>query len=149
MTRVDFYLLEDLSLIAGARFACRLAAKAVLGGSQVYVHTNNSEHAAEIDALMWDYPRQQFLAHELVGAPLSADKAQSVTPVLIGCGKEPVGDQVLINLADSVPKFIGRFDRVAEVIVGERKTDGRERYKFYRDCGYPLHHHEMSNWEEA
>jgi len=145
VTRVDFYLLEDLNLIAGARFACRLAAKAVLGGSQVYVHTNNSKHAAEIDALMWDYPRQQFLGHELVGD----DTAISTTPVLIGCGEDPVGDQVLINLADSVPKFIGRFDRVAEVIVGERKDNGRERYKFYRDCGYPLHHHEMSNWEEA
>ena len=145
MTRVDFYLLEDVSIIAAARFACRLAQKAVLRGSQVYVHTNDNDHAEQIDTLMWDYPRHQFLGHELV----TSDKAGPLTPVLIGSGTEPVGDQVLINLADSVPKFIGRFDRVAEVIVGERKDDGRERYKFYRDCGYPLHHHEMSNWEEA
>ena len=69
--------------------------------------------------------------------------------MLIGWGDDPQGDEVLVNLADQVPKFIGRFERVAEIIVGERKDDGRERYKFYRDCGYPLHHHEMSNWEEA
>lgn len=145
MTRVDFYLLEDVSIIAAVRFACRLAQKAVLGGSQVYVHANDQDHAAQIDTLMWDYPRQQFLGHEIVGN----ENARPTTPVLIGFGAEPTGDQVMINLADSVPKFIGRFDRVAEVIVGERKEDGRERYKFYRDCGYPLHHHEMSNWEEA
>ena len=63
MTRVDFYLLEDVSIIAAARFACRLAQKAVLAGSQVYVHTNDDEHAAQIDTLMWDYPRHQFLGH--------------------------------------------------------------------------------------
>jgi len=145
VTRVDFYLLEDVSIIAGARFACRLAHKAITAGSRVYVHANDETHGQEIDTLMWDYPRQQFLGHELI----TSEHARELTPVLIGWGDEPTGDQVLINLADQVPKFIGRFDRVAEIIVGERKEDGRERYKFYRDCGYPLHHHEMSNWEEA
>ena len=80
---------------------------------------------------------------------MNSDNVRPLTPVLIGWGEEPTGDEVLINLADQVPKFIGRFDRVAEIIVGERKDDGRERYKFYRDCGYPLHHHELTNWEEA
>lgn len=145
MTRVDFYLLEDVSIIAAARFACRLTHKAVLAGSRVYVHANDSAHAQEIDQLMWDYPRQQFLGHEL----MNSENVRPQTPVLIGWGDDPQGDEVLVNLADQVPKFIGRFERVAEIIVGERKDDGRERYKFYRDCGYPLHHHEMSNWEEA
>lgn len=146
MTRVDFYLLEDVSIIAGARFACRLAHKAVQGGAKVYVHANDEAHAAELDTLMWDYPRQQFLAHQLATTSPASGVA---APVLIGWGEEPQGDQVLVNLSDQVPKFIGRFDRVAEIIVGERKDDGRDRYKFYRDCGYPLHHHQMSNWEEA
>lgn len=145
MTRVDFYLLEDVSIIAAARFACRLSHKAVLAGSRVYVHANSEEHAREIDSLMWDYPRQQFLGHELI----NSEQASSFTPVLIGWGDEPSGDEVLVNLADQVPRFIGRFERVAEIIVGQRKDEGRNRYKFYRDCGYPLHHHEMSNWEEA
>ncbi len=145
MTRVDFYLLEDVSIIAAARFACRLAQKAVVAGQRVYVHANSEAHAQEIDALMWDYPRQQFLGHEM----MNSDNAKPLTPVLIGWGEEPIGDEVLVNLADQVPKFIGRFDRVAEIIVGERKTVGRERYKFYRDCGYPLHHHEMNNWEDS
>lgn len=146
MTRVDFYLLEDVSIIAAARFACRLAHKAVQGGSQVYIHANDEAHAQELDGLLWDYPRQQFLGHAVAS---SGSQNLARVPVLIGWGAEPQGDQVLVNLADAVPKFIGRFDRVAEIIVGERKDDGRERYKFYRDCGYPLHHHEMSNWEEA
>ncbi len=158
MTRIDFYLLDDTSLNAGARFACRLAQKAADGGHQVYVHTNNSDHAQQMDTLMWDYPEHRFLPHSLlvqsgssaaeVSAPLSSVEASTV---LIGHGDtaRSVGDQVLINLADQIPEFFGRFERVAEIIVGERRDEGREHYKFYRDCGYPLYHHEMNNWEEA
>ena len=149
MTRVDFYLLDDVSVIAAARFACRLALKATQAGSRVYVHTSNEDQAAEIDALMWEYPRARFLGHECADSMGNSSAARSSAPVIVGCGEQPMGDEVLINLADAVPNFIGRFDRVAEVIVQERKLDGRERYKFYRDCGYPLHHHEMTNWEEA
>jgi DNA polymerase-3 subunit chi len=61
---------------------------------------------------------------------------------------EPDGlDGVLINLSDEIPRFFGRFDRVAEVIPRSRRDAGRDRYKFYRDRGYPLFHHELDDWE--
>ena len=31
--------------------------------------------------------------------------------------------------------------------VGATRDEGRTRYAHYRDRGYPLHHHEMSDWE--
>ena len=62
-------------------------------------------------------------------------------------GRSLTPDDLLINLAKEVPSFLGRFDRVAEIIVGETKDQGREHYKFYRDRGYPLHHHDLKDWE--
>ena len=113
--------------------------------------------------MLWEYPRQQFLPHEIRTEPAPdpltlTDPAQkssatdgklTTAPVTIGYGKTPTGDEVLINLADHIPDFFGRFERVAEIVVEERRSDGRDRYKFYRDCGYPLYHHELSNWEDA
>ena len=35
-----------------------------------------------------------------------------------------------------------------EHVLGNEREDGRERYKYYRDRGYPLFHHDLENWEE-
>jgi len=148
VTRVDFYLLEDVQLIAAARFACRLAHKAVQGGQRVYLHADDETHAVQLDDLLWEYPRHRFLPHEISEQAALEDDVRD-TPVIIGYGDKPIGDEVLINLAGHIPDFFGRYERVAEIVVEERREEGRERYKFYRDCGYPLYHHELSNWEEA
>ncbi|MES9977893.1 MAG: DNA polymerase III subunit chi, partial [Candidatus Thiodiazotropha sp. 6PLUC5] len=52
---------------------------------------------------------------------------------------------VLINLSQEVPNFFSRFERVAEVIDQEPPvvTAGRERFRFYRDRGYPLKKHDI------
>ena len=113
---------------------------------------------------MWEYPRNRFLPHEVRTEPPAAEltlqapqqngeavslSSPTEAPVVIGYGQAPIGDEVLINLASQIPDFFGRYERVAEIIVEERREEGRERYKFYRDCGYPLYHHELSNWEDA
>ena len=43
--------------------------------------------------------------------------------------------------------FPGRFERVAEIVVGSSRDAGRARYQFYRDRGFPLYHHELDDWE--
>ena len=48
---------------------------------------------------------------------------------------------------DFDPSSVLRFDRVAEVVVQDIRDEGRDRYKFYRDRGFPLHHHELDEWE--
>ncbi|MEM7217937.1 MAG: DNA polymerase III subunit chi [Pseudomonadota bacterium] len=146
MTRVDFYLLEDRTLLAAARFACRLAAKALDGAHQVHVHTRDEAAAAEFDALLWTYPPHRFIPHDLAGDSARHTGREAIT---IGHGDAPVGDDVLINLGTQVPDFFGRYERVAEIIVEDIRAEGRERYRYYRDCGYPLYHHDLANWEES
>ena len=142
MTRVDFYILEDVDLNAMMRFACRLACKAVDAGNRVYIHTNHEQSATDFDDLLWAYPDQRFMPHGRQN-----DAFAAAAPVVIGWDDPHEHDGVLINLSDEIPTFFGRFDRVAEIVVGETKSRGRERYQFYRDRGYPLFHHDLDDWE--
>lgn len=140
MTRVDFYILQDVDLGAASRFACRLAAKAVAGGSDVHLHVDDAAAAAELDELLWNYPAHRFLPHDVQGAAPGA-------PVVIGWEQPQDPEGVLVNLSGDIPTFFGRFSRVAEIVVDANRDAGRDRYKFYRDRGYPLFHHELDDWE--
>ncbi|MEM9620945.1 MAG: DNA polymerase III subunit chi [Pseudomonadota bacterium] len=145
MTRIDFYILQDLSRDASMRFACRLGMKGYQAGQPVHIHTDDQAGAIALDELMWDYPKHRFLPHQIV----DGDTAQASSPIQIGYGEPALCDGLLINLSEQVPVFFGRFDRVAEVIVGETRDTGRDRYKHYRDRGYKLHHHELNDWEQT
>lgn len=150
MTRIDFYILEDVELDAMQRFACRLATKVVSSGHDVHIHTSDAASAGAVDELLWEYPEQRFIPHAVVdgatAAPASTNSSTKI-PVTVGWD-EPVGvDGVLINLGGDIPGFFGRFDRVAEIVVRATRDQGRERYRFYRDRGYPLFDHKLDDWE--
>jgi DNA polymerase III subunit chi len=164
VTRVDFYILQDVDASAAWRFACRLAVKAVGSGNCVHIHAEAAV-AAEVDELLWHYPEHRFIPHgcerpagadgspvEAVARERSSDTpahAPLPAPVVIGWSIPANADGVLINLAGEIPSFFGRFERVAEIIVGANRDAGRDRYKFYRDRGYPLFHHDLDDWEAA
>ena len=146
MTRVDFYILQDVEQTAMHRFACRLAAKATQNGQHTYLYTATDAEAREIDELLWLYPPNRMIPHGLLGEP-EAEGA----PVVVGSHTDSVNQLpahgLLINLTDEAPTFLGRFDRVAEIVVSEKRASGRSRYRYYRDRGYPLFHHELDDWE--
>lgn len=147
MTRVDFYLLPDVDIDAKYRFACRLALRAIRAGQQVHIRTASAELGAMLDDLMWAYPEDRFVPHSLAPALAPAPDAASA-PVRIGHGEPaPGADDVLVNLADDVPEFFARFERVAEVVTAPERAGGRARYRHYRERGYPLFHHDLDDWE--
>jgi len=141
VTRIDFYSLEERS--GGDRFllACRLAERIHRDGHRIYIHVPDREQARHVDRLLWTFKQQSFLPH---GIANESDRA--LTPILIGHDREPgAEDQVLINLTLDVPQFFGSFERLCELVdqdPGVREA-GRKRYSYYRDRGYPLHHHEI------
>lgn len=139
MTQVDFYVLDDQAPRTRQLFCCRLTEKAFSLGHRIFVHTGSEGAARELDDLMWTFRDRSFLPHCLAGEDPSA-------PVHIGYGAEPAAEfHLLVNLAPEVPGFIGRFERVAEVIDGDdgQKRLGRERFRFYKDRGYPLETHKL------
>ncbi len=135
MTRVDFYIVEKPG---DDRFgvACRLAQKAYEAGQRAHLHVADAAQATRLDELLWTFRQGSFIPHAVAGSP-EAEAA----PLVIGHGGEPDAPyQLLFNLAGDVPPFFSRFERVIEVIgdTPQEVSEGRERYRFYRDRGYPL-----------
>ena len=141
MTRVDFYVLPDDAADGPLPTACRLCEKAVAAGARVQVHIPDEETAAEFDRLLWVYKQGGFIGHQRSGA---ADP--ELASVLIGDG-EPAPSHlgVLVNLADEVPAFFSRFERVLEIVHGEPavRARARARFKQYRDAGIAPESHKL------
>jgi DNA polymerase-3 subunit chi len=141
MTRVDFYVLKKHAAGGKHRLACRLADKAFRLGHRIYIQASGPEEAARLDELLWTFGPGSFVPHGL-NTPQLGDP----DPVLIGDGEPPPGfGEVLICLASEVPAFFSRFERMVE-LVDDTEADkqlARERFRFYRDRGYPLETHEV------
>ena len=141
MTQVDFYVLDERA--TGNRFtlACRLSEKIYHQGRRIYIHTGSDEETRHMERLLWTFRQGSFIPHGTSG---QCDPA--VTPVIIG-HQDDAGDEhdVLVNLSPAVPGFFSRFERVAELIDKEPQvvSAGRERFRFYRDRGYPLSKHDI------
>jgi DNA polymerase-3 subunit chi len=144
MTQVDFYILEDNQR---DQFVCRLAEKIYSQGRTVYIHTESDEQSRHIDQLLWTFREGSFIPHHYNCDPDAATTEQQSSPVEIGSGE--LGEhhnEVLINLATEVPLIFSRFERVAEIIPQSdpARSSGRERFRFYRDRGYPLQSHNIT-----
>ena len=138
MTEVTFYLSSQVSDGTRHALAWRIADKACKQGRLVYVHCASEAQAQALDEQFWQAPQTGFLPHALSG--------DDSAPVILGYGDNPgQHHDVLINLADTVPNFASRFQRVAELISGEEteRAQGRERSRFYRERGFPVTTHEL------
>lgn len=143
MTRVDFYILQDQARDDRFGLACRLAEKAWRQGHRVLLVTADADEARHLDRLLWTYRDGSFVPHGQLGtAP--AD----MNPILVGhLGQDPGEEHdVMVNLATQVPTFFSRFDRVAECVDHDEdaRKACRERYKYYKEHGYPLQTHDIA-----
>lgn len=140
MTKVDFYVLQSAATVAEReQFACRLVNKAFKQGHSVYINTSDVTNCEQMDELLWREPVAGFIPHSVIDRGAAA--------VNIGCGTNPgEHSQVLLNLADTVPDFFSRFQRVVEIVVFEPRVREltRANYKFYKDRGVPLNSHNIA-----
>jgi len=135
MTRIDFHVNTPDKLAYG----CRLVRKIWRAGQHVVVCCDDAARLAEFDRALWTFAPEDFVPH--VGA---ADPLAGETPVVLAAAADALPwHDVLVNLGDGPPAGFARFARLIEV-VGDNPDDrrrGRERYRFYRDRGYPLETH--------
>lgn len=139
MTRIDFYLLSSAAPAQRLDYACRLAHKAWGSGHRIYLHCADEAQAQALDEHLWAFRPEAFLPHGLHSeSPHEA--------VVIGHGDEP-GEHhdLLINLSDQAPGFFSSFSRLAEIVVEHDpvRLPARERFRFYRERGYPLQTHNI------
>lgn len=142
MTQVDFYILDNQASGDRYQLACRIAEKARRAGRRVLIHTPIAAESKHVDTLFWTMWEQSFIPHGLLGK----DEPQ-INPIMIGDGSSDAEEhEVLINLAAEVPMFFSRFERLIECVDHDNavKAAGRERFRYYREHGYPLQTHNIT-----
>ncbi len=144
MTRIDFYVLPDEDAHNRAMLVCKLTEKAFRHDKSVFIHSEDVTLLQQLDEQLWQFRPDSFVPHRLLA---SDDHAQynDTDPVQLSTGEPGSDCHVLINLSSTVPTFFSRFERTLEVVNSAEnvRDSGRERYKFYQQRGYPLHHHKM------
>lgn len=142
MTRIDFYLLKSSAPSEREKMACRLTEKAMKRGHNVYLHCGSQKESDAMDNLLWSFRPGSFVPHEQLN-----NGENPAAPILLGHQTNPELAQhdILINLSREQPSFFSRFERVIEIIDdnSEIKEAGRNRYRFYKNKGYPLQTHEL------
>lgn len=140
---ITFYVIGDPSPAARLTVVCRIVEKAWKAGSTVLIQHADRDELQRLDAMLWTVGNESgFIPHDL------ADDAPRLraTPVILNTGTgpgEPV--DVLINLAPQLPTRPELAARIIEIIDADpaRRAAGRERFKVYRDRGFPLETHEL------
>ena len=137
MTRVDFHFNAPDKL----QYVSRLVRKAYRSGQRVVVFADPATVEA-LDRTLWTFSPLDFIPHVRADDPLAAQ-----TPVIL-CSAPcdtPHAD-VLVNLSIETPGFFSRFERLIEVVTAadEDRSQARERWRFYRDRGYPLQSHDLA-----
>ncbi len=138
MTRIDFYFEAEDKL----QVACRLSAKAVQQKLRVLIYTADEAQAHKIDKMLWTWQTTGFLPHCMTRSALAAE-----TPVLITHDPEDTPhDEVLLNLHVEWPPAFSRFRRLVEIVGrdDEDREAARNRFRFYRDRGYEIANHNLS-----
>lgn len=107
----------------------------------LYVHTADAAQTEALDQLLWTFSQGSFVAHDC----WQGDAAALNSPVLIGHSDPPEEHHsVLINLADDAPNFFSRYERVLEIVDPQNPDPGRQRFRYYKDRGYPLETHKIT-----
>jgi len=129
MTDVSFYKLSGNLQVALA-LVCQLAQKALKSNQQVLCLVDNNETAEQLNKMLWDFQA-------------SAEQ----TPIAITVDSNPADHHsILINLQAEIPTWFSRFERVMEIIYQQPEYEQakRDNFKFYKERGYPLSFHDLS-----
>jgi DNA polymerase-3 subunit chi len=140
--RVDFYVLKSASARQRWAFACRLTEKAYLKDLKIVIVSDTLADAQALDELLWTFNERSFIPHKMCLDEQSVDPATAVHITVETA--IPTAD-LLVNLAQRLPAQLQRYSRIAEVIDAdeERRRQGRERFKAYRDLKLPLETHQI------
>ena len=145
MTRVDFHF----NVPDKVDYGCRLIRKIRRAGNRTVVFCDDVERLRRLDTALWSFSPLEFIPHVSATDPLAPR-----TPVLLTAAQAELPAshyQVLVNLGTELPPFFTRFERVVEIVGADEpdRARARQRFRFYKDRGYPLETHEVRPPTEA
>jgi DNA polymerase III subunit chi len=135
-------VVADAAPTALLTVACRITEKAWKAGSTVLIQHGDPAALRALDEMLWVGNEHSFIPHEIAAeAPRLTG-----TPVILNTGVGPSeAVDVLINLTPQLPARPELATRIIEIIDADpaRRAAGRERFKAYRERGFPLETHEL------
>jgi DNA polymerase-3 subunit chi len=138
MTKISFFHGARDRLHAVAAWLGRAGGE----DGQVMVYVPAQERSEQLDRLLWAQPATGFIPHCRADDPLAPE-----TPVILTSNLDnPRYDACLVNLSNEIPPGFSRFRQLIEIISieDEDRLPGRERFRFYRERGYPLENRDIS-----
>ncbi len=145
--------MTDIYFYSGAgnklETACQLCAKAIHQGVKVLIYSVDSSIINQLDRLLWTFSPTSFVAHCKI---YDDEGRMSVTPVILSDKiDDTVHCDVLLNLHDACPPSFNQFQRLIEIagIAQEDKLAARERYRFYQQEGYKIHHFKLDDKDSS
>lgn len=143
MTRVDFHVNVPDPVL----YTCRLLRKTRANGLRAVVYSDNANALQQLDRALWQFEPLEFLPHVMGGD----DLAHRTPIVLTSDGRDAPHYEVLVNLGSGTPPFFSRFERLFEVVGSDdaQRRQARERFRHYRDRGYPLSTHDSASRASA
>lgn len=152
MTKIDFYILAEDSYRSVKSLTCQLTEKAYKQNNFVYIQSQSTEQANDLDELLWKYKPESFLPHIQATNRQAKFEGSFNFPILINSSNAIAPDynpenltEVLINLGNSPPEFFSQFHRLAEIIDKDKNSKqlARQRFRFYKDRGYHIATHNL------
>jgi DNA polymerase III subunit chi len=123
-------------------YACKLLRKATATGARVAVLVPPAL-MGRLDQELWTFSPLDFVAH--VCAPCSPQAMASSPVLLCDDAAQAQGYAVLVNLSDTLPTDMVRFERVIEVVTADAadRAGARERWKQYTALGFEITRHDL------
>jgi len=136
MPQVDFYVLDATDADARWRFCGRLLEKILANHVRCTLLVDEPNTAEQLDTFLWQSPPESFIPH---GLDVNSDR----DPVTISTANTAPVDSVCINFRQQAPHNHSEIGRLVEIVCQTPNvlTETREKYRFYRQLGYPLQSH--------
>ena len=148
MTEVDIHY--NLSDKAG--YACRLLRKMAGRGAKAVV-LGAQQQLEQLDRLLWTFSAQDFVPHCRSNAPAHMLLASTVVlaETAPAINAESPAEPILVNLGLEVPAGFEKHQRLIDLVGQDEaeRTQGRLRWKFYKERGYPIRAHDRAHPEDS
>ena len=145
MARIDFAFGAPDRL----RTACVVTRKRYLAGETVLAYSADAQRLAAFDRMLWAFDPTSFVPHVGMDDPLAAE-----TPVVLSAAapgawldRLPTGAALpwLLNLDDTCPPDVDRFERVMEIVASgdEDRQMARQRWREYAAAEHDVYAHDL------
>jgi DNA polymerase-3 subunit chi len=149
ISQADFYLIDADYEQERVDFLCRLVEKAWQQQLKIYIYTESSAQAEQVDEGLWHFKPQSFLPHG-IEHNLAPDKRVHY-PVIIGVQDTDHSDStsshsdLLINISKSLPPFYKAFQRYVEITPPQPQAlqQSRQHYRTLNQEKIKIQHHDL------